>query len=248
MANVEKDMVNPKISVITPVYDNGKEYTGLVWLAVLNKCMENQIEQDFEWLIIYDGMNNNCRKQVKNYKNVKYFEMDKRYGNWGNYIRDFGTEKARGKYIVFIDQDNIIFENYLSVLSNVLDVDSKIGFSLCPIYISWDFLSYILYPIIERGRVNTLNFMARTDLFSISGWWSKQGGNGDEYIILKNLLDSGVNALCMGNHGPLAIWNGIRYKYQKEIYPSFIDYSIIENLSGNSDSDTRKDENLWFSL
>lgn len=237
-----------KISIITPIYDNGKEYLGLKWLSILNQCMENQIEQNFEWILVYDGENDECRKQVKNYKNVKYFELGFRGGNWGNYARDFGLQQASGELVVFIDQDNIIFENYLSVLNNVLDCDKKIGFSLCPIYLSSQYKTNILYPIIERGRVNTLCFMARRGLFSISGWWSRENGSGDEFLILKNLIDSGVNAVCMGNYGPLGIWNGIRYKYPKEIYPSFIDYSIIESFAGNCDADTRKDKNLWFSL
>lgn len=238
--------MNPKISIITPIYDNGKEYLGLKWLSILNQCIENQIEQNFEWVIVYDGINEECRKQVETYKNVKYFELDKRYGNWGNYSRDFGLQQSSGEYVVFIDQDNIIFENYLSVLSDVLDCDKKIGFSLCPIYISYQCKPNIMYPYIERSRVNTLCFMARRKLFSISGWWSRMCGNGDEYFILKNLIDSGVNAVCMGNYGALAIWNGIRYKYIKEIYPSFINYSDIENLAGDSDNDTRKDKDLWF--
>lgn len=240
--------MNPKISVITPVYDNGKEYCGLKWLSILNQCMENQAEQNFEWLIVYDGKNDKCREQVKNYRNTKYFELDKRYGNWGNYARDFGLNKAIGKYIVFIDQDNIIFENYLSILVNALDCDEKINFSLCPIYISWEGGDNILHPYLERYRINTLCFMIRKRLLSISGWWSRLNGNGDEYFILKNLIDSGANGLCIGNYGPLAIWNGIRYKYPKEIYPIFLDYSIIENIAGNSDSDTRKDEDLWYTI
>lgn len=239
---------NKKISIITPVYDNGKEYMGLKWLKLLNECLKNQIEQNFEWLIIYDGINEQCRNDSKNYINAKYYEMEKRYGNWGNFIRDFGISQAIGEYIVFIDQDNIIFENYLSVLSNVLNNDSKIGISLCPIYISWGARPIIVYPAVERGRINTLHFMIRRDIISIASWWSRMGGNGDEYFIIKNLIDSGVYGLCMGNYGPLAIWNGGRYKYPKEIYPSFIDYSVIENIGGNSDSDTRKDEDLWFSL
>ena len=243
-----EESVEPKISIITPVYDNGKEYVGLQWLKVLNECLKNQLEQDFEWVIVYDGISNDCRKTVKNFKNVKYHELGERKGNWGNFARDFGLKQATGKYIVFIDQDNILFENYLSVLGNVLDFDPKIGFSVCPIYISWKALPKILFPTIERGNINTLCFMVRKEIISILGWWATSGGNGDEFFVLKNLVDNGINGLCMPNLGPLGIWNGIRYKYPKEIYPRFIDYSIIEKIAGKSDKDTRKDENLWFSL
>ena len=243
-----EESVEPKISIITPVYDNGKEYKGLKWLNLLNECLINQIEQDFEWVIVYDGISNDCRKTVKNFKNVKYYELGKRHGNWGNYARDFGLQQALGEYVVFIDQDNIIFENYLSVLSYSLDCDKKIGFVLCPIYISWDGKANVLQPVLERYKVNTLCFMVRKNLISIASWWTRLGGNGDEYYILKNLFDSGINGLCLGHKGPIGIWNGARYKYPKEIYPSFIDYSIIEKTCSNLDSDTRKDIDLWFSL
>jgi len=239
--------MEPKISIITPVYDNSKEYTGLKWLDMLNICLNNQIEQDFEWIIIYDGRSKECEEQVKKYDKVKYFELENRQGNWGNYGRDFGVKQALGDYLIFIDQDNIIFEDYLYKLSSILDNDKKIGISFCPIFISWDCLPQVVFPTIERKYINTLMFMIRKSIISIHSWWPRFRGNGDEFFLIKHLFDNGVNCSCIGIY-PLAIWNGSRYKYPKQIYPEFIEYSIIEKIAGSCDSDTRKDRDLWFSI
>ena len=239
--------MSPKISIITPVYDNGKEYTGLKWLDILNICLNNQIEQDFEWLIMYDGKSEECEEQVKKYNKARYFESEKRQGNWGNFSRDFCSRQALGEYLVFIDQDNIIFKDYLSKLSSLLDTNNEIGIALCPIYLSKSCAIKIVLPDIMTRSINTLMFMVRKSIFAVDFWWARLRGSGDEFTILKRLITNGIKDSKTGEE-PLGIWNGARYKYSKIIYPDFIDYSVIQKIAGNQDSDTRKDKDLWFYL
>ena len=97
------------VSVIVPVY-NSEKY--------LEECIEsilNQTNQDFELLLVNDGTNDNSQKIIDEYV-AKY--PDKVYGfvkeNGGlSDARNYGVERAKGEYIIFIDSDDYVDDELL---------------------------------------------------------------------------------------------------------------------------------------
>lgn len=115
------------ISVIVPVY-NVEKY--------LPKCIEsilNQSYSNFELLLIDDGSTDNSLNICKKYSlldnRIKVFEKE----NTGvSDTRNVGLSKAVGNYITFVDSDDFIEYNTLSVymnafLNNSVDI-VKIGY------------------------------------------------------------------------------------------------------------------------
>lgn len=97
----------PKISIIIPVY-NVEKY--------LPRCIDsilNQNFQDFELIMINDGSKDNSLEIMKNYQpNPKIRIFDQK--NVGPALtRNKGLQEAKGKYIMFIDSDDYINQNYL---------------------------------------------------------------------------------------------------------------------------------------
>lgn len=97
-----------KVSVIIPVY-NVQEY--------LQRCIDSVLKQtfkDFELILIDDGSKDNSYEIMK-----KNAELDKRikvfrHENSGPAItRNKGIDLAKGKYIMFIDSDDYIDEDYI---------------------------------------------------------------------------------------------------------------------------------------
>jgi len=100
-------MKEPLISIIVPVY-NVQEY--------LSKCIEsilNQTMKDFELILINDGSNDKSTKICDEYllKDNRIKVIHKK--NEGVSIaRNTGINISRGKYIVFADSDDHVYENW----------------------------------------------------------------------------------------------------------------------------------------
>ena len=110
-------MINPKLSIIIPVY-NVEKY--------LRRCLESVIKstfQDFELIILNDGSNDGSEEVIldfkKNYSNYQEKIVYIKKENSGvSDTRNIGIEKARGKYITFIDSDDYIQDNMLELMMN----------------------------------------------------------------------------------------------------------------------------------
>lgn len=100
-----------KISVIVPIY-NVEQY--------LVKCINsilNQTFKDFELILVNDGSTDSSLSICKNYlkKDNRIKIINKKNGGLSE-ARNYGLDKAIGKYVCFIDSDDFVEQNYLSEL------------------------------------------------------------------------------------------------------------------------------------
>lgn len=110
----------PKISFIVPVYNTG---------LYIKKCLDSIINQTFkeeiEIILIDDGSTDNSDELIKEYieKNnskdiIKYYTKE----NEGiAKTRNFGIDKANGKYIFFVDSDDYIDKETIKKLKPYID-------------------------------------------------------------------------------------------------------------------------------
>lgn len=105
-----------RYSVIIPVY-NAKE--------TLRRCLDSLVRQqfsDYELLLINDGSTDGsdaiCREYANTYSCVRYFVKE---NDGVSSARNLGLEQAEGEYILFVDSDDYVSENYFSVISDALD-------------------------------------------------------------------------------------------------------------------------------
>ena len=103
------------ISVIVPVY-NTENFLDRCVQSILNQTFNN-----FELILIDDGSTDNSLQIIKKYENederVKGFFNENR---GPALTRNFGIEKARADYVMFIDSDDYIDENYLQNYFNAV--------------------------------------------------------------------------------------------------------------------------------
>ena len=97
------------ISIIVPIY-NAEKY--------LNKCIKsliNQTKKELEFILVNDGSTDSSEEIIKTYKDkrIKYFK-NKNQGI--GKTRNFGIEKATGKYIMFLDSDDYLREDACQIL------------------------------------------------------------------------------------------------------------------------------------
>ncbi|MGN0537059.1 MAG: glycosyltransferase [Acutalibacteraceae bacterium] len=119
------DNNTPAISVIVPIY-NVERY--------LPKCLKsicNQSFTNFEALLIDDGSQDNSAAIAQ-----KICDTDKRFHiihkeNGGlSDARNVGLQHAKGEFVVFIDSDDYIHTDYLSVLYNAC-IQNNADMSYC---------------------------------------------------------------------------------------------------------------------
>lgn len=109
-----------KLSIIIPYYkalDNIKN---------LFKVLEPQLDKDIEVIIVDDGCNEKELDKLK----AKVIHLETNSGGAGK-PRNVGIENSTGKYIAFIDSDDMITEDYISLIKDKIKENKDI------IYLSW---------------------------------------------------------------------------------------------------------------
>lgn len=104
------------ITFITPTYKRDEK--------VLRRCLDCVEGQGFkEWthLVIADdaALDGHVSAQVQEeytHERRRFIALGHRSNNYGNTPRQLGIELAATPYVIFLDDDNVIFPNYCSVM------------------------------------------------------------------------------------------------------------------------------------
>ena len=100
------------LSIVIPVY-NGEKYIG----NCLESIIQNTQCKDIEILIVNDGSKDNTAKILEEY--VTKDSRIKAYNNTNHgvsYTRNYALEKSIGEYVMFIDSDDFLSENWFAIV------------------------------------------------------------------------------------------------------------------------------------
>lgn len=110
-----------KYSIIIPVY-NVEEYLDRCLKSILNQTYSN-----YEVIIVNDGSPDNSDNIIKSYeKEDKRFKGYKKVNGGLSDARNYGLKYATGDYLIFIDADDYIENNYLEKVNDVLERNKDI--------------------------------------------------------------------------------------------------------------------------
>src|SRR5699024_268404 len=111
----------PEVSVITPVYNAEKFLTETI------KSVLNQTYESFEYLLIDDCSTDNSgsivKELAKNDSRVKYIKLPENSG--AAVARNKGIEKAKGRFIAFVDSDDKWYPEKLEIQLNFMATDNR---------------------------------------------------------------------------------------------------------------------------
>ena len=111
---------DPVVSVVIPVY-NQYEYT----LACLYSLLENTRNVPYEVIIGDDCSSDETVNLESHVDNVRRVRNDHNLGFTLNC--NHAAESARGKYILFLNNDTIVQEDWLAPMVLLMDNDEKVG-------------------------------------------------------------------------------------------------------------------------
>ena len=118
----------PKVSVIIPAYNVE---------ASIGRCIESIIKQtycDIEIIVIDDFSKDKTPEVIANYERrdnriQAYYHQE----NKGpSYSRNEGMRKSHGEYLLFVDADDYVLENYVEALYFAIK-EEKVSISICRI-------------------------------------------------------------------------------------------------------------------
>lgn len=120
--------MNVMVSIILPVY-NSEDTISETIESLLNQSFQGK----YEIIIINDGSTDSSLKIINNYQKkfssiIKVIDKN----NTGvSDSRNAGIKKAIGKYITFIDSDDLYDRDYLNILSNSLEKNISCDLAIC---------------------------------------------------------------------------------------------------------------------
>lgn len=113
-------MKYPKVTILIPNY-NGKK-----WLKKLLPAIEKTIYPNKEILVVNNGSTDDSAEFLeKNYPHVRVIEIKKNRGYAG--ANNLGVREAKGKYVLFLNNDTTVTPNFLEPLVEKMENDKTIG-------------------------------------------------------------------------------------------------------------------------
>jgi glycosyltransferase involved in cell wall biosynthesis len=114
----------PLVSIITCTYNRAH---------LIGETIESVLGQtfgDFEHIIIDESSEDNTEEVVGGFKDsrLKYYKIPNTNGHLSR-LRNMGISKAQGKYIAFIDSDDLWHSDKLHLQVNKMESDASVDFS-----------------------------------------------------------------------------------------------------------------------
>jgi len=176
----DKDFYDiPLFSILTPTYKRYDE------LKVAIESVMNQTYQNFEMIICSDGYDNEVENIIKEYNSEKIkYSFTEKTNDYGSTQRNYLTKISNGKYLIYLDDDNVIYQNCLQTI--VDNLDSNTGMIIFKI--DYDGLDHNL-PIgneIILGKIDTLNIVVDKYYTKYAIWYNYVGHDYEFIKICEN--------------------------------------------------------------
>ena len=211
-------------SVIIPTYNRAHFI-----LDTLNS-VKNQNFTDFELIIIDDGSSDNTKDVIENY--IK----DSTLNNWHYYYkingergaaRNYGIIEAKGKWITFLDSDDLFYPNHLRIASDFISKNPAIDV----FHSAYEFRNNkneLIRQVVYPKNENLNQAVLKGNLFSCFGVFLKSN-------ILKDLRFEEDRALSGSEDWLLWLKVSVRYKihFQSQISGCMIQHDERSVMSFN---------------
>jgi len=164
------------ISIITPTFGGNPDK--------IRRCLNSVARQsydNFEQIIASDGTEEPATRKIVerfNDRRIRYQPTTVHHGGWGAAVRqEVMSDFATGKYLVFLDDDNIIFPTYLEkMLKTLRSAPEGVTFAICeqlhfgPLQAFHGEPPVILPGVPKLYHIDTLQIMIDATAMRAVGW------------------------------------------------------------------------------
>ena len=154
----------PRVSIVTTVYDR---------VECLRRCLRSVralTYDDYEHIVVSDAppqaVAEEITRIVKQHDDgrLRYFDLERRFNNWGIAPAAVGLRRALGEYVCFLSDDNGYTPDHIGNLVDALDRHPGIGFA----YSSCRYAGRLVlaHPEPAPARIDLGQPMFRRELFA----------------------------------------------------------------------------------
>ena len=104
-----------QFSIIIPVYNRPQEIDELL------ESLCQQTLKDFEVVVVEDGSREKCNLVCDKYRDRLSVSYHFKPNSGPGPSRNYGAERSQGEYLIILDSDVIVPENYLAIVKEELD-------------------------------------------------------------------------------------------------------------------------------
>ncbi|MGI9527387.1 MAG: glycosyltransferase [Weeksellaceae bacterium] len=105
------------LSIIIAVYERKEELSELLY------SLSKQSNKDFETVIVDDGSETDLKPLVESFADRLYIQYYKKPNSGPGLSRNYGMDKAKGDYFIFLDSDTIVPPHYIEEVVKELKVN-----------------------------------------------------------------------------------------------------------------------------
>ena len=173
-----------KYSLIIPVYNRPDEVDELL------ESLTRQTLRDFEVVVVEDGSSIPCREVVERYSSLLDVHYYSKPNSGPGQTRNYGAERSKGEYLIVLDSDCILPEQYLEAVEAELNREPADAFggpdrahpSFTPVQkaINYAMTSFFTTGGIRGGKKKldkfyprSFNMGIRSDVYRALGGFSK---------------------------------------------------------------------------
>lgn len=150
-----------------------------------------QSEKSWEAFVIGDNCSNieslikNNEYEVQEPSKLIIENLPQRYGGYGFHIRNEYIQRASGKYIVFLDNDDYFLENHLeNYLSEIENTDLDFVY-----YNTWVIHNGERFPRLEQNHIGHSELIIKTDFLKRVPIVSSNYGH--DWELIQGMIDMG---------------------------------------------------------
>ncbi|AWW32530.1 glycosyltransferase family 2 protein [Echinicola strongylocentroti] len=200
-------------SIVIPLYN--KEENISKTLA----SVQEQSYTDYEIVIVNDGSTDNSVKKVEEVNDHRIKLYHKKNGGVSD-ARNFGIEKAKNPYIVFLDADDLWKPNYLEEMALIIQEYPEAGMYNCAHSVIYKGKAYDMDHDIKRGIIE--NYF-KTCLTHVIAWTSAT-------IVRKDVFDKvGGFPVGMISGEDVYTWAKIALQYPVAFHPDSLTIYIKQD-------------------
>lgn len=217
------------ITIIMPVYNCENTI-----LETINSVLR-QTYQDFELIIVNDGSTDKTREICETIKD-KRVRLINKLNEGPSSSRNIGLKEARGKYIMFIDSDDLYCDNTLETMMNIMN---KNNYDI----VTGNYISYNEKKTNPPRNVKNTSFEHKEDNFKYIDYLQQKGlfnTNWNKIYIRKIITENKIKFDETKVIGEDAKFN---FEYMKYVKTSSVINDVIYKYYLNEDGLTVKNEN-----
>lgn len=189
--------MSPRFSVLLPTH-NRADILGYAIESVLW-----QTEQDFEVLIVGDGCTDNTAEIVGKFRDprIRWFDLPKT-PNFGYTNRNIALKQARGEFVAYLTDDDILFDDHLTLLEAALENTQTEWAYSQPLLVDLSGTA-IVYPmnlhnpteldafLNHHNTIPSTCVMHRRECFDRCGYWPEEVPMAGDWRLWIRIIESG---------------------------------------------------------